>query len=433
MTELLEMARREAEEAEVYQVAVEETSVGFEANRMKNLSSRQGTVVALRIIKNGRTGFAIANRADDPGELLKMAVDVSQFGAKAAFRFPTPMDIPDTPVLAKAVEKVSLKKMIGIGEEVISQVVAHTPALLVEGRVGKSVFTLNLANSRGAELSYSKTVMSAMMEGTLVNGTDLLFVEEMDISCRPIPDGGKIAATMIEQLENSKQTASTPGGQMPVVFLPRAVAGSMLYALAQAFNGRVVLQGASPVGARRGQQVFDKKFNLRDDATIPFRPASRPFDDEGTPSRGTNLVEEGVVARFIYDLQTAGLAGTQSTGNGSRMGGGVPAPMISALVIDEGSTPVADIIGDIKDGLVVETLMGAEQGNTLGGDFSGNVLLGYKVENGRLAGRVKDTMVSGNIYEVLKDIVLAKDARWIGGMLRTPSIFFPRMAVSSKH
>lgn len=433
MNQLLELARKAAEEAEVYQVAVEDTSVGFEANRLKNLSSRQGTVVALRIVKNGRLGFALANRADNPGELLKMAVEVSEFGARAAFQFPTLTNLPETPVLAKAVEGVSLQDMIGMGEDIIGAVVGHTPALMVEGRVGKSIATVTLANSRGAELSYRKSVMSAMMEGNLVNDTDLLFVEEMEVSCQPIADGKTIASSMIAQLENSRQIASISSGNLPVIFLPRAVAGAMLFALAQAFNGRVVLQGASPIGNKLGHRVFNNKFNLWDDATIPFRPASRPFDDEGVPSQRTSLAQEGIVAHFLYDLQTAGMAKTQSTGNGSRMMGGLPGPAISALVIDEGSTPLPDLVHDIKEGLVVEMLMGAEQGNTLGGDFSGNVLLGYKVENGKLTGRVKDTMVSGNIYEALKDVTLAKDARWIGGMLRTPSIFFPRLAVSSKH
>ena len=60
--------------------------------------------------------------------------------------------------------------------------------------------------------------------------------------------------------------------------------------------------------------------------------------------------------------------------------------------------------------------MGATQGNILGGDFSGNVLLGYKIENGKIAGRVKDTMVFGNVYELLKDIAaIGSDGRWLGG------------------
>ena len=88
---------------------------------------------------------------------------------------------------------------------------------------------------------------------------------------------------------------------------------------------------------------------------------------------------------------------------------------------------------DIREGLVVEQLMGAAQGNILGGDFSGNVLLGYKIENGKIVGRVKDTMVSGNVYQVLKDIVaIGNEARWVDNILQTPHIYCPRLSVASK-
>jgi len=81
----------------------------------------------------------------------------------------------------------------------------------------------------------------------------------------------------------------------------------------------------------------------------------------------------------------------------------------------------------------VEQLIGAGQGNTLGGDFSGNVLLGFKVENGKITGRVKDTMVSGNIYQMLKNITaIGSDGKWIGGAFRTPSFFFADVSVSSR-
>jgi len=77
--------------------------------------------------------------------------------------------------------------------------------------------------------------------------------------------------------------------------------------------------------------------------------------------------------------------------------------------------------------------MGATQGNILGGDFSGNVLLGYKVQNGQIVGRVKNTMVSGNVYEILKEgIVVGSDSRWLGGSMKTPSIYCPSVAVAAK-
>jgi PmbA protein len=91
------------------------------------------------------------------------------------------------------------------------------------------------------------------------------------------------------------------------------------------------------------------------------------------------------------------------------------------------------MVSDIEEGLVVEYLMGAGQGNILGGEFSGNVLLGFKIENGKIVGRVKDTMVSGNIYKVLKELVaIGNDNRWVGGMLNTPSIYCHDLSVAAK-
>jgi PmbA protein len=199
-----------------------------------------------------------------------------------------------------------------------------------------------------------------------------------------------------------------------------------------AFNGKTVLEGASPIGNRLGESVFDKKSSLWDDPTIAYRPGSRPCDDEGVPSQRTPLIEHGTVASFLYDLQTAALAHTHSTGNGRRSGG-LPAPSPSAFVIGSGDTTFDEMIQDIKEGLVVEQLMGAAQGNILGGDFSGNVLLGYKVESGKIVGRVKDTMVSGNIYQVLKQIAaIGSEVKWVGSFLKTPPLYCPSLSVASK-
>jgi PmbA protein len=217
-----------------------------------------------------------------------------------------------------------------------------------------------------------------------------------------------------------------------VIFLPSGVGSALISPFIAAFNGKTVFEGASPVGHRSGEKVFDASFSLYDDPTLPFRPSSRPFDDEGVPSQRTPLVEFGVVKSFLYDLQTAGLAGRTSTGSAAR-GRGLPSPSPSAFVISPGKTTFEEMVVNIKEGLVVEELMGAEQGNVLGGDFSGNVLLGYKVENGKIVGRVKNTMVSGNIYQLLNKVAaIGSDSRWVGSFLSTPSLFFPSVSVASK-
>ena len=79
-----------------------------------------------------------------------------------------------------------------------------------------------------------------------------------------------------------------------------------------------------------------------------------------------------------------------------------------------GSTPRNDLFNGKEEGLVVEQLLGAGQGNELGGDFKANVALGYRIENGEVVGRVKDTMIAGNVYEALNSVeAVSDDRRWV--------------------
>ena len=433
MQSILELAKKVAEETEVFVVSSKETPVGFEANRLKMLETSESTSVSLRVIKDGKIGFATTTRLDDPQMLVDMAVETARFGAEAKFALPTAQSYPQIEVYDGDVESIAVDDMVEMGRSLVDIMLGHTPDLVCEAGVTRSVGTVNILNSRGGEASYRRSYFAIGIEGTLIRDTDMLFVGEIDSSCHPIIEFREIANAAIEQLELAARPASIATGEFPVIFTPKGVAGALLSPLAVAVNGKMVLEGASPLGGKQGELIFDERFSLSDDATLDYRPASRPCDDEGVPSRRTPLIESGVVTSFLYDLQTAAIAGARSTGSGSRAGGGMPTPSVSALVIKEGDTTFKEMVQDMKEGLVIEQLIGAGQGNVLGGEFSGNVLLGYKVENGEMVGRVKDTMVSGNIYQALKRLLaIGSEARWVGGALSAPPLYIPGLAVASK-
>ena len=433
MEKILDQAQKVAEAAEVFLVSSEETPVQFEADHLKYIQSKQSRSAALRIIRRGKIGYGVTTNLDDVQSLVNASVETAQFGMQAKFEFPAPTSYPQVDTYDPEVESVSLEQMIGHGEEMIATVKEHTPDILCEAGVTKSTVSVNIINSRGNKANYRKSIFSLGISGSLIRGTDMLFVGESESSCHPITNTRAVTDIVIKQLEWAKDRASVPSQPMPVIFTPDGVMSALISPLMAAFNGKTVLEGASPIGNSLGKPVFDSKFWLWDDATIAYRPGSRPFDDEGVASRRTPLIGAGTVASFLYDLQTAALANTQSTGNGRRPGGGLPTPSPSAFIIQPGDTSFDDMLADIKEGLIIEYLMGAEQGNILGGDFSGNILLGYKVESGKIVGRVKDTMVSGNIYQVLKDIIaIGSDAKWVGGFLNSPSLYCPSLSVASK-
>ena len=136
---------------------------------------------------------------------------------------------------------------------------------------------------------------------------------------------------------------------------------------------------------------------------------------------------------FYYDRQTAGLAGTETTGHGYRSPESLPSPSTSVVRIAPGTTPIADLIGGLDEGLLVESMTGTFAGNVFSGDFSGNVHIGFKVEHGKIVGRVKDTMVAGNIFADMKVLGGLSDvAEWVGGGVQSPHILFQSLGVSSK-
>jgi PmbA protein len=430
--DILAQAKKTAEAAEVFTVSSEETPVQFEANRLKRIQSNQSTSLTLRVIKGGRIGYASTTDLTDTRRLVANAAETAPFGVKAGFELPTRANYPEIDIFDPATESLSIEKMIALGEELIAPVTKHTPNIVCEAMVAREIVSLRLMNSAGGEASYKKSLFSLSLWGSLIRGTDILFVGESQSSCHPLTKPKEVADVVIKQLELARNRASAPTKPLPVILTPRGVVSALIPSLMVAFNGKIVLEGASPIGGKLGKDVFDPRLSLWDDPTLAYRPNSRPCDDEGIASQRTPLIEEGRVANFLYDLQTAALAKTRSTGNGNR-NGGLPTPSPTTLVIAPGKTSFDEMVSDIKEGLVIEQLMGAEQGNILGGDFSGNVLLGYKVERGKIVGRVKDTMVSGNVYQILKEVAaIGSKAEWVGGFVHTPHIYCPSLSVASK-
>jgi PmbA protein len=454
LLEVLRSARKVAEQAEVFSVSSRATTMQFEANELKQVQTKESSSTALRIFREGRIGFATATGIGGTGEksspspslsrqgrgtlgdLVDMAVETSQFGSPANFQFPPRFHrgYSGMRIFDPKVEEITMERLVEIGKELIARVRGHTPDILCDVQVTKGTSSISLINSQGGEGRYDRSFFGLSLEGILVRDTDMLFVGDSESSCRSdLIEIEGLADRVIWQLEMAKKKAVVSTRLLPIIFTPIGVASALLSPLVLAFNGKSVLEGASPLKDKLGEQVFDKRLSLWDDATIAYGVGSYPFDDEGVSSQRLPLVTNGVVMNFLYDLQTAALAGTQSTGNGQRAGGGFPRPAMSSLILSGGDVSFQAMVEDIKEGLIVEQVMGAEQGNLLGGDFGGNVLLGYKVENGEIVGRVKDTMIAGNVYQVLKELLgIGQEARWVGGILQTPPLYCSNVSVTTK-
>lgn len=435
---LLDVASSRFDQAEVYRIESESHPVSFESNHLKEIMRRDTSGVALRVIDRGRIGFSSTTDATREAELIERTGNLAQFGSEAVFEFPSPAEYPVIETSDPSVTRVSQQSMIDTGQGLIERLHEEWSDLLCDVRVGWSTGRSQIMNSAGLDAAYEQTNYYCYVGAQLIRGTDMLNVwagrSSSDFFCEP--ELNRLLQTVQRSLRWSKKTGlPTPNsGDLPVIFTPRGVAATLVHPLISGFNGKNVANGSSPLVGRWGEKIVDKRITLYDDPLIPGASGARPFDDEGVASSRLGLIEDGVAGGPMLDLQTAGQLNASTTGAAQRGLASTPSPGISAIDISAGDTQFDDMIAGVKEGLIIEELLGAGQGNELGGDFRANVSLGYKIENGEVVGRVKDTMISGNVYNVLSQVESVSDSSdWVSGSVRSPAIQCLGVEIAAKN
>lgn len=432
INKILEMAAGVAQHAEVYELVSEEVPIHFENNRLKYASSRSTSGYALRIIKDGKIGFSSTTRQDGTSDLVNHAVETAEFGQEARFGFPSqPSSIPSVKVMDPDVANLKVEQLVAVGQDVLDGIRQAEPEAQVSVGVEKAVSRRRIVNTNGLDLSSDSTYYSVGGGLELVRGTDMLQVWDGSDSRSKI-DHAKVVSEIVEKAKAGRNITTIETRTMPVIFTPKGFFMTLGTPFLMAFSGKEVLQGATPVSDKMGQQALDPRISIYDDGTIDFLAGSCPFDDEGVPVSRLPLVENGVIKNFIYDLDTAARAGVKPTGNGQRGLGSLPSPSYNLTAFTAGQSTLADMIGSIKYGLLVDQTIGAWAGNVRSGDFSGNVHLGIKIENGKMVGRVKDVMISGNVFEALRNVEATEDKCHMKFGIYAPHILFAGLSVASR-
>jgi PmbA protein len=422
---LIEKAMRKAQGAQATLGQSESTNVSFEDDKLKSAGTAQSTGMSVKIIVDGKIGSSHTTDIDDVDGVVTRALEAAALGSPAHFEFPGPQDGPYVEVFDDAVSPVTKEEMVRIGEEMLTLVKGYRSDILVSAGAGKSVSKMQFANSAGVEYTTQTTSFGVGVHGQWVRGTDILMAGHSFGWKKREIDHAAIAGKAIELLKMAEKIAPIKSGTMPVIFTPEGV-NVLLLALRLGFNGKNVFLGSSPLAGKLGQKIADATFSITDNPLLDYANNSGRYDGEGVPHQVTQLIEKGVVKNFLYDLDTAGRAGAKTTGNGV---GCNP----TNLVINEGDTSYDEMIKNTKEGLLVNNVLGLGQGNPISGEFSVNVQLGYKIENGEIVGRVKDVMLAGNTYKALKNIAaVGNNAEWAGGSLLTPPVQIAGLSVVAR-
>ncbi len=425
---LLDLARRQAQAAEVYLEESESRPVQFENNELKYVHTKSQRAASLRVIRDGRIGFASTTNLSQPEGLVSRAVESSRFGQEAKFSFPPAAAFPKVAVYDPAVAGFPVERGIELGRQAIGRVLAEFPDVLCGVEVGTWVGRSHLANTSGLDARQEATGFDSYLTALRVREGGLLWVGDGESSRALVANFDRYAAKVVSDIRRAETECDAPTGEFPVLFTAKAV--ELLVSIFQTLvNGKVVQKGASALGGRLGERVIDPRITLCDDGTRDYGDGSAASDGEGVPCRRTAVFERGVLRSFLFDLQTAGVLGAETTGNALRTFASLPHPDATNLVIDAGADGTEDLLAGIERGLLVDDVLGGGQSNVLAGEFSVNVGLGFLVERGEIVGRVKDCMIAGNVFEVFNRIRGVGNRQETHGAVVTPPLCFDAVAI----
>jgi TldD protein len=369
---------------------------------------------AIRALSGGAWGFVQTESLDDlPGDLAT--------AKRAARKIGRDEKLELAPSLAGKSEKIRVKKDPGdlsLGEKVglIREVeyaakvkgVSSTQAVYNE-----VVVKTSYSSSDGRDLEYETTrvgfyitavasragLYQAGMESRAgTSGLELFDeVDAVGLSRR----AGETAVALLD--------AKAPkGGSYPVV-VDQELGGVFVHeAVGHAVEADIVLEGGSILERKIGEKIGSELVTVKDDPSLPLY-GHYPFDDEGSSSGETVLVEDGVLRSYLHSRETAGrLGGTPR--NARAQGSARPVVRMSNTYIAPGKDgwKLSEILEEMKDGVF---LLGSRGGqvSTAEGVFQFNAKRGYLVEDGEATSLLRDVSLSGHILEILERVKAVGD------------------------
>ena len=380
--------------------------------------------LSLTAVKDDKKGSVGINRLDDDS-IAAAAVNclsIADSGAAdPAWDF---AEESENGTFTEGAPEADLDLLFDRTEELMRQIGEQFPRILMEQMIvtHKKRHTV-FKNSFGVEYEvisgdYGIDLMFSAHEGEKSSSffgsgvmTDRLDVPFMELG------------TIREDLANvSKQLDTTPleGKFTGVAVLPPSSLGTFIgSALGNFATDGTLLDGTSPWKDSLGKVVADSAITISAAPLDERIVCGERFTGEGYRSENYDIIKDGVLESFMLSGYVANKTGLPRAKNSSY-----------AIVMKPGETPYADIIAGIERGILVGRFSGGEPGTS--GDFSGVAKNSFLIENGKITCALSETMISGNLGDLLKNVVAISSEVVCDGTSVLPYAAFGGVTVSGK-
>jgi PmbA protein len=416
---------KDDEEVEAYVARTRDTAVRVYAGDVESLSSAEAAGVGVRVVLGDRQGFAYTGSLDEADlvDVLAEARDNAAFATPdehVGLAVPDGVEAASLDLWRPALAELTADRKVAMALELERRVRAGDPRIrqVESSNYGDASVEAAIASTTGITAATRRTACHLSAYAIAGEGSETQTGGGYSVGRDPdeldLEDAAADAVDRATRLLGATKARST---HLTVIFDPR-VTTVLLGVISSAMSGEAVLKGRSLFADRLGEEVGASVLTLIDDPTDPLAYGAATHDAEGLACRRNVLVENGVLARFVYDTYAGRRAGTPSTGSAVR-GGFKTAPGVGcrALSLVPGTASQEEVLASVEHGLLVQWVTGVHSGvNPISGDFSVGAE-GLMIRNGAKAEPVREVTIASTIQRLLTQVVaVGADLEWLPGI-----------------
>jgi predicted Zn-dependent protease len=398
------LAEAAGDEAEAVVLAERSGFARFAASEVHQPTLVSNVVVGVRVVRDGRTGFASTNRvsADGLREVARRAGD-------AAERAPADPDFPGLapPEPPPEVESCD-EETAALGPDdqarLAGAAIAGAGDLDAYGFFTSARTEVAVVNSHGVGARQASTDATAVVlaAGDGVSG----YAEASSWRAGSI-DPAAVAAEAAAKAARTRGATELEPGTYRAVLEPYALAELLDYFAFDTFNGLALMEERSAITDLIGERVYDPRVSIADDP-LDAHGLPKAFDFEGTPKRRVELVEAGVPRGAVWDRATAARAGdgTTSTAHALPVEWRAYGPIPTALSVAPGDAASTEELAErVGDGIHVTRLHYLSVVDPREGLITGMTRDGtFRIRGGRIAEPLVNLRFTVSMPRLLADV-----------------------------
>ncbi|MCC5898278.1 MAG: TldD/PmbA family protein [Phormidium sp. GEM2.Bin31] len=373
----------------------------------------------VRACYKGGWGFSSFNRLSQLGDRVEEAVAAARLvGCEQTELAPIPIlsDICQLPLTRTDPRQIDLKDKKDLCDRYIEQLLSVSPRIATTSvRYSDCAKRLLIATSEGSFIDQSWVDLEMRFAATARDGETVQTGRETSGSRRGYDDMTALDKQVKSAAERAVEALELPcvrGGTYPVVIDP-ILSGLFVHeAFGHLSEADMAYENPDLLEVMTlGRRFGGEDLQIFDGAAPQGHRGSYFYDDEATPATTTQLIENGVLVGRLHSRETAGRLGEAATGNARCLDyQHSPIVRMTNTWIGRGTTPVDQLCAGIEEGVYARNWLG---GMTNGEMFTFSAGEAWMIRNGKLAEKVRDVTLSGNVFQTLADIeAIGDDFYW---------------------